>query len=148
MLLSAYEYTMVCKQSEDKLNADALWNLTIDGNGEEMNDYATGFNLAKLDLYPVDTKTLQEAGVKDRRHRKALKFTQAGLPEKLSETKSRPGSIFQNADGTDGGGRMPIGGPKSRYSGSMPRMSTQRASCRTGRHGARKVSAKTACLVA
>lgn len=84
MLLSAYQYTMVCKKSEDNLNADALSRLPIDGQGEKVNDYATSFYLGQLDLCPVDTNILQKAGEKDQLCSTALKCTQTGWPENVS----------------------------------------------------------------
>lgn len=71
--------------SRRNLNADALSHLPGNVDGEpEMNYYAESFCSWQLDLCPVDKTQLQEAGVKTKMYREAIKYTLYEWPEKLS----------------------------------------------------------------
>lgn len=86
MLFSAYQYTLVCKMSEENY-ADALSRLPVKAKGDpEVNDCARSFYLGQVDQCPVQTKTLHRAGLNDELYNQSLKLTIAGWPYKITKS--------------------------------------------------------------
>ncbi len=86
ILLSAYQYDLEFKPTQDHANADGLSRLLLQGNpGEENPMKPSVFNIRQIETLPVTSTQLQVATKQDPTLSRALHLTQTGWPPQVSD---------------------------------------------------------------
>lgn len=85
VILSAYQYEVLCKRSEDNANADALSRLPLKTDSSDMADVAATFNVLQLERCPVNAESLREAGKQDPVYSSAVQHTLSGWTEETED---------------------------------------------------------------
>ena len=81
IILSAYQYSIVFRRTEEHANADALSRLPLkDPPGQERANEAAVFNLGQIQALPVTAIKLACCSRQDRQLSKVMLFTQQSWP--------------------------------------------------------------------
>ena len=84
LILSAYQYSIQFKRTQDHANADGLSRLPLDGEPSvEATTDATCFNLGQIDTLPLTATQLSEATRSDPELGRVLAYTRSGWPEQF-----------------------------------------------------------------
>ena len=82
LTLSAYQYDIQCKRTQDHANADGLSRLPLEGQPRaEAAVDATCFNLSQIETLQLTSTQLSEATRSDPVLSRVLSFTRSGWPE-------------------------------------------------------------------
>ena len=87
IILSAYNYNIEFRPTQEHSNADMLSRLPLKENEDEcqlLESEATIFNISQIDLLPVTQSQLKIATSRDRTLSQVFRFTKYGWPEAMS----------------------------------------------------------------
>ena len=84
LILSAYQYCIQFKRTQDHANADGLSHLPLEGDPSvEAATDATYFNLGQIDTLPLTATQLSEVTRSDPELGRVLAYTRSGWPEQV-----------------------------------------------------------------